>query len=114
MYASGIAGIAGDSPDNMTDNLEPLFDLVIKEVAPPVVEVSTGPRRRALCVPTPGVTRGTKTRLHLGASGAGAGADGLRGVQLTPMRANRALRVCAAGRAAADAGHQPGLRRAQG
>ncbi|EFN52322.1 hypothetical protein CHLNCDRAFT_36900 [Chlorella variabilis] len=39
VYASGIAGIAGDSPDNLADDLEPLFDVIVREVAPPVVQM---------------------------------------------------------------------------
>lgn len=32
IYASGVNGIAGDSPDNMAQTLEPLFEAVVKEV----------------------------------------------------------------------------------
>lgn len=39
MYASGIAGIAGPAPDQLTENLEPLFDLILKEVNGPSVQV---------------------------------------------------------------------------
>jgi GTP-binding protein len=36
-YASGLNGISGESPDNMAETLEPLFDMIVKEVAPPKV-----------------------------------------------------------------------------
>lgn len=39
VYASGIAGIAGPSPDELADNLEPLLDMIVREVAPPAVQV---------------------------------------------------------------------------
>ena len=39
VYASGIAGIAGPSPEELADDLEPLFDCIVKEVAAPVVQV---------------------------------------------------------------------------
>lgn len=39
VYASGIAGIAGPSPDELADDLEPLFDMIVREVAPPAVQV---------------------------------------------------------------------------
>lgn len=39
VYASGIAGIAGPSPEELADDLEPLFDLIVREVAPPTVQV---------------------------------------------------------------------------
>ena len=48
VYASGIAGIAGPSPDELADNLEPLLDMIVREVAPPAVQVRrhlfVGPR----------------------------------------------------------------------
>uniref|UniRef100_A0A383VS05 Elongation factor Tu, chloroplastic n=1 Tax=Tetradesmus obliquus TaxID=3088 RepID=A0A383VS05_TETOB len=37
VYASGVNGIAGMSPDTMSETLEPLFDTVVREVAPPAV-----------------------------------------------------------------------------
>lgn len=46
VYASGMAGIAGPSPDELADDLEPLFDMIVREVAPPTVQASTGLRRR--------------------------------------------------------------------
>lgn len=39
VYASGIAGIAGPSPDELADDLEPLFDAIVREVSPPKVQV---------------------------------------------------------------------------
>ena len=39
VYASGIAGIAGDSPDALADDLEPLFEAIVREVAPPSVQM---------------------------------------------------------------------------
>ncbi|KAI7840975.1 hypothetical protein COHA_005204 [Chlorella ohadii] len=39
VYASGIAGIAGPSPEELADDLEPLFDLIVREVAPPTVQM---------------------------------------------------------------------------
>ena len=38
VYASGFQGIAGMEPDEMSDNLEPLFDTIISEVPAPVVD----------------------------------------------------------------------------
>ena len=38
IYASGFQGIAGAEPDEMSENLEPLFDMVINEVPKPVVD----------------------------------------------------------------------------
>ena len=37
VYASGVNGIAGDSPDAMAEDLEPLFESIVREVAPPTV-----------------------------------------------------------------------------
>lgn len=39
VYASGIAGIAGPSPEELADDLEPLFDLILSEVQGPTVQV---------------------------------------------------------------------------
>ncbi|KAL4423835.1 hypothetical protein ABPG75_001136 [Micractinium tetrahymenae] len=39
VYASGMAGIAGPSPDELADDLEPLFDMIVREVAPPSVQM---------------------------------------------------------------------------
>jgi GTP-binding protein len=38
VYASGVNGIAGHSPDSMAETLVPLFETIVKEVAPPVVK----------------------------------------------------------------------------
>ncbi|HAE25659.1 MAG TPA: translational GTPase TypA [Hyphomonas adhaerens] len=40
VYASGFQGIAGMEVDAMADNLEPLFDMIINEVPPPVVNTT--------------------------------------------------------------------------
>lgn len=37
IYASGFQGIAGNSPTEMASDLEPLFQMIIKEIAPPEV-----------------------------------------------------------------------------
>jgi predicted membrane GTPase involved in stress response len=37
VYASGVQGIAGNSPDAMAEDLQPLFEAIVKEVAPPQV-----------------------------------------------------------------------------
>mmetsp|Transcript_3232 Transcript_3232/g.7093 ORF Transcript_3232/g.7093 Transcript_3232/m.7093 type:complete len:688 (-) Transcript_3232:619-2682(-) len=37
IYASGVNGIAGLKPDQLADDLEPLFQAIVKEVKPPVV-----------------------------------------------------------------------------
>ena len=38
VYASGFQGIAGMEPDEMADNLEPLFETIINEVPKPMVD----------------------------------------------------------------------------
>lgn len=38
IYASGIKGISGLDPEVLEDNLEPLFQAIIREVSPPVVK----------------------------------------------------------------------------
>jgi GTP-binding protein len=48
VYASGMSGIAGDEPDNLADDLEPLFEAIIREVPPPQVDVD-GPTRMQVC-----------------------------------------------------------------
>lgn len=35
IYASGIKGIAGEDPENLTDNMEPLFEAIIKNIPAP-------------------------------------------------------------------------------
>lgn len=37
VYASGVNGTAGLSPDALAPTLEPLFDAIVKEVSPPIV-----------------------------------------------------------------------------
>jgi translation elongation factor EF-G len=37
VYASGVKGIAGSSPEDLADDLQPLFDMVVREVPPPTV-----------------------------------------------------------------------------
>ena len=39
VYASGFQGIAGPEPDQMSETLEPLFDMIIDKVPTPVVDV---------------------------------------------------------------------------
>jgi len=48
VYASGMSGIAGNEPDNLSDDLEPLFEAIIREVAPPKVDLN-GPTRMQVC-----------------------------------------------------------------
>lgn len=38
-YAIGLTGVAGDSADNLADNLNPLFDMILNEVPAPTVEM---------------------------------------------------------------------------
>lgn len=42
VYASGLSGIAGDDPADMTDTLAPLFEAVMREVSPPRVRMESG------------------------------------------------------------------------
>ena len=37
VYASGQAGVAGDSPTELAEDLQPLFDAIVREVSPPRV-----------------------------------------------------------------------------
>ena len=48
VYASGMSGIAGNEPDNLSENLEPLFEAIVREVPAPQVDVS-GPARMQVC-----------------------------------------------------------------
>ena len=48
VYASGMSGIAGDEPGNLSEDLEPLFEAIVREVPPPQVNVS-GPSRMQVC-----------------------------------------------------------------
>ncbi len=39
IYASALNGIAGDDPENMAEDMTPLFEMVVDKVSPPKVEV---------------------------------------------------------------------------
>ncbi|TNC92030.1 translational GTPase TypA [Thalassolituus sp.] len=39
IYASALNGIAGDDPDNMADDMTPLFQMIVDHVQPPAVEI---------------------------------------------------------------------------
>ena len=39
VFASAIQGIAGHEPDEMQDTMEPLFEMIVKSVPPPDVEL---------------------------------------------------------------------------
>ncbi len=39
VYCQAVKGIAGTSPETMTDNLQPLFDLILRNVPPPDVDM---------------------------------------------------------------------------
>ena len=39
IYASALNGIAGDDPDNMAEDMTPLFEMVVEKVSPPQVEI---------------------------------------------------------------------------
>ena len=39
IYASALNGIAGDDPDNMADDMTPLFQMIVDHVEPPAVEI---------------------------------------------------------------------------
>lgn len=41
MYAIGLTGQAGESPDNLADNLDPLFEAIVREVPPPIVDADS-------------------------------------------------------------------------
>lgn len=41
VYASGANGVAGNEPDTMSDTLEPLFECIVREVAPPSVRLES-------------------------------------------------------------------------
>lgn len=38
VYASGVKGIAGSSPEDMAEDLQPLFEMIVKAVPPPTVQ----------------------------------------------------------------------------
>ncbi|MBD1551870.1 translational GTPase TypA [Pseudomonas typographi] len=40
VYASALNGIAGDDPDSMADNMDPLFEAIIKHVPAPTVDAN--------------------------------------------------------------------------
>lgn len=42
IYASGLNGLAGNAPDELADNMDPLFEMIVKHVPAPEVDV-TGP-----------------------------------------------------------------------
>ena len=44
VYASGMSGIAGDDPAELAEDLEPLFEAVLREIKPPVVDVNASAR----------------------------------------------------------------------
>ncbi|MEK9765726.1 MAG: translational GTPase TypA [Thalassolituus sp.] len=39
IYASALNGIAGNDPDNMADDMSPLFQMIVDHVQPPAVEI---------------------------------------------------------------------------
>ncbi len=39
VYASGANGIAGNEPETLAEDLEPLFECIVREVAPPSVRL---------------------------------------------------------------------------
>ncbi|RMF17457.1 MAG: translational GTPase TypA, partial [Gammaproteobacteria bacterium] len=39
VYASALNGIAGDDPDNMAEDMTPLFEMIVEHVSPPEVDV---------------------------------------------------------------------------
>ena len=40
VYASGAQGTAGGSPEELAPSLEPLFDCIVQNIAPPAVRVA--------------------------------------------------------------------------
>jgi len=48
VYASGLQGKAGDEPDNLKEDLSPLFDAVIEGIDPPTVENAEPEKLQAL------------------------------------------------------------------
>jgi len=44
IYAIGLDGVAGEAPDDMADDLAPLFDTIINEVPAPTVELDKAPK----------------------------------------------------------------------
>lgn len=41
MYASGVNGTAGLLPTGLADDLEPLFEAIVKEIQPPAVKLNS-------------------------------------------------------------------------
>lgn len=41
MYASGVNGTAGMLPHSLSDDLEPLFEAIVKEIQPPAVKLNS-------------------------------------------------------------------------
>jgi len=52
VYASGIHGKAGLEPDQLADDLEPLFESVIRCIPEPRVDLE-GPLQMLVCLPSP-------------------------------------------------------------
>jgi len=48
VYASGLQGKAGDSPDELADDMGPLFDAILESIKPPTVERSEPEALQAL------------------------------------------------------------------
>ncbi len=44
VYAIGLQGVAGYTADKLENNLTPLFDIILKEVPPPIIDVDTPAR----------------------------------------------------------------------
>ena len=41
VYASGVNGTAGTLPSSLADDLEPLFEAIVKEIQPPSVKLNS-------------------------------------------------------------------------
>ncbi len=39
IYASALNGVAGDDPDNMAEDMTPMFEMIVENVPPPAVDV---------------------------------------------------------------------------
>lgn len=48
VYASGLQGIAGDEPDQLADDMGPLFDAILRAIDPPKVESNEPNRLQAM------------------------------------------------------------------